>query len=204
MDAKPAALISLVTFRQNRRSYSDLSTRFPQLNPKDIYRSETPLFALLIGINGYKSESLAKLRGSTTDAAEFAEYLKDHLAVPASHVRLLLDEQASRSAIIDAFVSIRDDPRIKQGDAIFVFYAGHGGEAEAPTGWEAGGKGAKIQMLMPQNFSTEPGNEVTGIPDYTVAALLNQIAKEKGDNIVCLYTEYAFPEADRVCADCGL
>lgn len=59
-------------------------------------------------------------------------------------------------------------------------------------------------MLMPQNFSSEPGNEVPGIPDYTVAALLNQIAKAKGDNIVRLLIEHAFTETDRLIADRGL
>ena len=49
-------------------------------------------------------------------------------------------------------------------------------------GWEAGG--SKVQMILPQNYSAEEGSEVYGIPDRTIGALLNDLAKEKGDNIV--------------------
>jgi len=63
-----------------------------------------------------------------------------------------------------------------------IFYAGHGAETNAPAGWESGG--SKIQMILPQNYSAKTGNEVHGIPDYTIGKLLGDLAKEKGDNIV--------------------
>lgn len=160
---------------------------YPADLTEHFYSTDVPsLFVLIIGINTYTSSRLVRLRGPTTDARAFTEYFKEQLGVPDSQIQVLINEQASRQAIIEAFTALKNDVRIKKGDPIFIFYAGHGGEAEAPAGWEAGGKGAKIQMLMPQNFSDEPGKEVPGIPDYTVAALLNQIAKEKGDNIVSL------------------
>ena len=63
-----------------------------------------------------------------------------------------------------------------------IYYAGHGTEASAPPAWETGG--SKIQMILPQNYSAESGSEVHGIPDRTIGTLLEDLAQEKGDNIV--------------------
>jgi hypothetical protein len=72
--------------------------------------------------------------------------------------------------------------KIKRGDPILIFFAGHGAETDAPVGWEAGGP--KIQMILPQNYSADAGQEVHGIPDRVVGALLNELAREKDNNIV--------------------
>jgi Caspase domain len=103
--------------------------------------------------------------------------------VPSSQIHNLRDAEATRAAIIGAFCDLRNDSRIQNGDPILIYFAGHGGECDVPAGWAAGG--SKIQMLIPYDFGTEINNcNVHGIPDRTVAALLDRLAKEKGDNIV--------------------
>jgi len=79
---------------------------------------------------------------------------------------------------------VRDDPRIKIGDGIIIYYAGHGGETDSPPGWEA--EGGKTQYILPHDIKTKDENDIViqGIPDRTLASLINQIAKAKGDNIV--------------------
>ena len=140
------------------------------------------LFALVIGIDEYATAPL--LTGAVADANEVQRYLEYDLKVPSCQIRNLRNEEATRDAIIQAFSDLRIHPGIKRGDPILIFYAGHGAEAGAPPGWEAGGP--KIQTILPQNYCTEAGNEVYPIPDRTVGALLNSLAEEKGDNIVRL------------------
>jgi hypothetical protein len=43
-----------------------------------------------------------------------------------------------------------------------------------------------MQMLVPQDYrKIIEGQKVYGIPDRTIGELVNGIADEKGDNIVC-------------------
>jgi hypothetical protein len=134
------------------------------------------------------------LKGAVPDANAVQEYLENHLGVPSSHILNLRDAEATRSAIIQALLDLKNDTRIQTGDPILIFYAGHGGETDAPTAWGTGG--SKIQMLIPHDFLTVvDGSEVYGIPDRTIGALLDRLAKFKGDNIVSrpIPTDYLSP-----------
>jgi len=128
--------------------------------------------------------TVPRLAGAVADANEIRKYLENDLKVPSCQILNLRNEEATRDAIVQAFRDLQNHPGIKRGDPILVFYAGHGAESSAPPDWEAGGP--KIQTILPQNYSTEAGSEVYPIPDRTIGALLNDLAKEKGDNIVRL------------------
>ncbi|KAF8148655.1 hypothetical protein B0H34DRAFT_736447 [Crassisporium funariophilum] len=170
----------------------------PYLSPKDSFvkpiitrPSATPsntkprLFALIIGINFY--ENVRSLRGAVPDALAFKEYLETNLNVPTSHIHTLLNRAASRSAIIESFIRLKEDSRIDKDDPILIFYAGHGSEVPAPLGWESGSDSAKIQLLVPQDYCSAKGREIPGIPDRTIGALLNNIAEVKGNNITVVF-----------------
>ena len=77
--------------------------------------------------------------------------------------------------------------KIKEGDPILIYYAGHGGSANTPEGWpgwEVGSTG-KIELLIPYDYSLPEGRiPKHGIPDRTLGALLSDLASKKGDNIV--------------------
>ena len=123
------------------------------------------------------------MSGAVPDANVVQKYLEDDLGIPRSQIQNLRDAEATRSAIIQAFLDFQNDTRIQHGDPIFIFYAGHGGETDAPVMWNAGG--SKIQMIIPHDFGAIVNdNEVYGIPDRTIGSLLDRIAKVKGDNIV--------------------
>jgi len=115
-------------------------------------------------------------------------YLTDTLKVPADQIRVLRNGEATRSAIIKEFIELQNDPRIEKGDAIVIFYAGHGGETTAPPDWESEGK--KTQYILPCDIKTKDndGKDIHGIPDRTLASLLNKLAEVKGDNIVSEYS----------------
>jgi len=139
---------------------------------------ESRLFALIIGINDYTKST--KLRGARADALAVDEYLRTALSVPSNRITVLLDQGASRDAIINGFMGLRDNKEIQPGDPILIFYAGHGAEiVEEGTG--------KVQSIISQDYD---GISVHPIPDRTIGSLLAQIHAAKGDNIVSssLYT----------------
>jgi Caspase domain len=145
-----------------------------------------------MGINVYTSPKIDNLQGAVKDALNVKDYLEKYLGVPTSQIRLLLDAEATRSAIIGAFNDLIADQRIHRGSPILIYYAGHGGEADAPKNWEAGD--AKIQMLIPHDFHADiNGQVIYGIPDRTIGTLLSRVAEKWGDNIVCLpcFTMYS-------------
>lgn len=74
-------------------------------------------FALVIGINGYKS--LPKLNTAVTDATAVAETLRNQYGFD---VQLLVDPD--RATIIDAFDELRE--RLGENDNLLIYYAGHG------------------------------------------------------------------------------
>ena len=109
--------------------------------------------------------------------------MKNDLKVPPENIRNLRNSEATREAIIEAFNDLRDDPQIKKNDPIVIFYAGHGGQTNAPKGWDS--EGGKVQYLIPYDVETVVnGKTVHGIPDRTIATFLNDLAGSKGDNVV--------------------
>ena len=90
------------------------------------------LYALLVGINQYDPRSgVSTLRGCTNDARAMKAYLEARVASRAQlHVQMLLDEQATRQAIIDGFRQHLQ--RARAGDTVLFYYAGHGSQEIAP------------------------------------------------------------------------
>ncbi|TFY66007.1 hypothetical protein EVG20_g5083 [Dentipellis fragilis] len=135
-----------------------------------------------IPVPTYRSLSLPNLKGAVPDANHIQKYLEDELEVPPDHITNLRDKDATKADIIRELRALATDERIRPGDPIFIFYAGHGSTAKAPDGWEAGGP--KIQLICPHDhLEIVDGRQVIGIPDRTLGSLLSNIAKEKGDNI---------------------
>ncbi|KAF8436573.1 caspase domain-containing protein [Boletus edulis BED1] len=147
----------------------------------EVGRPSVPLFALIIGIGDYAM--YPQLRGAVTDAKAIKHYLEVDLQVSEDHIFTLFDKEATRTAIIEAFQKILDDERINKGDPIVIFYAGHGGECPPPLAWNLKGK---VQCLIPQDCEIT-GAEPLPIPDRTIGALIEDIAKAKGDNITVIF-----------------
>lgn len=79
-------------------------------------------WALIIGINSYPKAPLSYARH---DAEAIQKIILEKFNFTEEHITILLDEDATRSAIIESFLRLaRDD--IDINDRIFVFYAGHG------------------------------------------------------------------------------
>ncbi|KIJ30437.1 hypothetical protein M422DRAFT_53765 [Sphaerobolus stellatus SS14] len=111
------------------------------------------------------SFAYSSLEWAVPDAQTWYNYLVQKLQVPSQNIQVLLDKEATRRAIINVFYWLMGNRKMKIGDPILIFYAGHDGEADSSRG----GK-----------------QPVCGIPDRTIAALLDALATKKGDNITVI------------------
>ena len=160
---------------------------------------------MICGINDYKSSDFSKLQGAVQDADAVADLLVSNYHVPRDQICFLVDEAASRSGIISALDGLRTDPRIRFGDPILFYYAGHGSEIYAPEDREREVPGSTIQVLVPHDYCSESGLEVPGIPDRTIGSLLDEIAHIKGNNIVSFpFIEYFNILFNRIAKDGNL
>lgn len=176
----------------SRPSPSGKQTPHQQLAPQKATpipdKENKSFFALIIGINQYADALFPVLHGAVADAIAMRDFLKDILKVPESNIRLLTDSKAKRADIMKGFSDLQNDQRIKKGDPILIFFAGHGGETPAPDGWQTGDVEKKIQMIIPKDFcSNKTAGLVYGIPDISIGALIDGIEGEKGDNITVIF-----------------
>jgi hypothetical protein len=152
------------------------------------------LWALIVTIEEYKTRDHKSLPGAHKDGDDTTKYLQECLNVPESHILHLRDHEASRNGIISAFhTHLIDNPNIAKGDAILFHYSGHGSFMPAPPGWtvveEKTGDATKdnmVEVIIPHDEGLpdpKTGNPICGIPDRTLAALINKAAIKYGNNI---------------------
>ena len=151
------------------------------------------MFGLIIGIDKYESAEIRDLQGCKGDAQSMIDFLSHKFHIRSSHFLRLSDERATRSAIIDGFQKhLINNSHIERGDALVIFYAGHGSRADAPKGWVADNR--KVETICPHDERTtgDDCKEVFGIPDRTIGGLLRKLSFTKGDNIVRVISRFAF------------
>jgi pimeloyl-ACP methyl ester carboxylesterase len=137
------------------------------------------LWALLIGIDEYLAEQ--NLRGCVNDVEAMKIFLTDQLSVPEDHIRVLRNQYATRSGIIEAFQSfLINNPDIKYGDQLLVHYSGHGSQMKDHTGVEPDGYN---ETLVAHDSRT---SGIYDIPDKTLAVLLDRLAAQKGNHITVI------------------
>ncbi|KIM26650.1 hypothetical protein M408DRAFT_25142 [Serendipita vermifera MAFF 305830] len=174
------------TYTQSKPSRDSNHTEAKPVIETITSSSHPPLFSLIIGIDKYKNPSIIELGGAVADAKAVKSYLENSLGVPESQIKTLTDGEATRDAIIRSLLALKSDPRIQKDDPILIFYAGHGTTAKAPPNWAAGSD--EIQILLSYDAQSEDnGRMIYGLPDRTMGILLEQIAKEKGNNITVIF-----------------
>ncbi|TDL22051.1 hypothetical protein BD410DRAFT_840169 [Rickenella mellea] len=150
--------------------------------------SAQSVFALVIGINKYEIHDT--LEGAVADADAFARFLVEGLGVDNDHVMNLRDEAAKKADIVSAFESLKSNAKIQSGDAIIIYFSGHGARTPVPTEWtDWESNESQIEMICPVDIGSTPGEdgiEIGGIPDRMVGIWLNELSKEKGNNIALI------------------
>ncbi|KAF8150599.1 caspase domain-containing protein [Crassisporium funariophilum] len=145
------------------------------------------LYALIIGINHYPfgGHELRSLRGGVLDAILLEQYLTEALRVPQHRITKLHAESATRANILSAIQSFQQNPHIHHGDAIVIYFAGHGATVPGPRGWNT--ENGMIQLILPSDYNmSTPRGAVFGIPDRTIGVLLERLSAAKGDNITVI------------------
>ncbi|KAK0486549.1 hypothetical protein IW261DRAFT_1456027 [Armillaria novae-zelandiae] len=157
----------------------------PQLNT--IGRPPPSLFALVVGIDKYISNEIRNLSGAVADTDAVNDFLQGVLRIPKDQIKSLRNEEATRLTIEAAIKDLGKNPAIKKDDPIFIFFAGHGAEVNAPSGWPSAN--GKIQMLIPHDFITsgsDDSKQGQGVLDMKLAYLLADLAAKKSDNITVI------------------
>ncbi len=94
--------------------------------------SKPTLFALLIGIDDYHPDAqVPALSGAVRDAQSVADYLKKIKDPASKDITLLLNEKATRKAIIDHLRQLASVA--KPDDCVLFHYSGHGSREKAPA-----------------------------------------------------------------------
>ena len=65
--------------------------------------STNRIFVLSVGINEYKSEHIPNLLACKNDVNRLKEFLQEKLNIPDAQYKVILNEEATRSGIINSF-----------------------------------------------------------------------------------------------------
>ncbi|KAF8206536.1 hypothetical protein K438DRAFT_480287 [Mycena galopus ATCC 62051] len=144
--------------------------------------STIPLFGLLIGIDQYKSGALWNLESCVEDAKNVQRWLLKELQVPKDQLCVLFDKDATKDNIEKSFSNhLIRNPNISRGDAIIIYFAGHGSTIPAPVNWfHKGSVSGTAEVLCSYDFGH---GGVAGISDRSLHGMLADLSAVKGDNI---------------------
>ncbi|KAJ7201040.1 hypothetical protein GGX14DRAFT_571613 [Mycena pura] len=143
------------------------------------------VFALVIGIDNYESGNVWNLESCVDDAQKVRHWLRKDLKVPKDHICMLLDKHASKENIEKSFLRhLVHNGRIQRGDAIVIFFAGHGSTVPAPDGWfHQGSVAGTAEVLCSYDFGQ---HGVAGISDRSLHSMLQDLSAAKGDNVTVI------------------
>lgn len=113
------------TVHLTRKTTQTAAIIYEPLDPTNFSARNNPnAVALIIGIADYKRTTEAKY--ADRDAEYFADFARRKLGVPRSNIKVLTNENADLSDIIDATnVWLPNVTRSQKSD-VYVFFAGHG------------------------------------------------------------------------------
>ncbi|MEV5689684.1 caspase family protein [Micromonospora globbae] len=135
----------------------------------------TTLYALLVGIDAYRSPSVPDLRGCGADVEEVHAYLRTRTAPGVRlEARVLRDGQATRAAVIEALHSHLG--RAGENDTALFWFSGHGSRAYAPEWWHEEPT-AWLQTLV---CADSRRGGVRDLLDKEVSILLDTVARRAG------------------------
>ena len=111
-------------------------------------------WALVIGISKYADPAVVPLHFAATDAQQVGRAFVEHCAVPEENLTVLLDEAATREAILAALHHINQ--LAGPLDDILLYIAGHGTITADLDGDEADGDRLDEALLVFDSFACDP------------------------------------------------
>ena len=101
------------------------------LTTEDIYDNS---YALIIGIDKY--QNVQPLNYAVKDAESIQDILVNTFDFPEDNVKILINEDATKQSILQAFSDITTKAEDK--DRVLIYFAGHGDTYDLPDGGEMG------------------------------------------------------------------
>ncbi|WP_320064877.1 caspase family protein [Micromonospora sp. RTGN7] len=139
------------------------------------------LYALLVGIDRYRSPAVSDLRGCRVDIGDALAYLQTRTAPGVELDALVLsDGQATRAAVIGALRSHLG--RARSGDTALFWFSGHGSQAPAPQWWYA----EPSHMVQTLVCADSRHGGVPDLLDKELSILLDAVARRAGHVAVVL------------------
>ncbi len=133
-------------------------------------RELSELWILSIGISDYLRVN--KLNYADDDAVAVADYFRD-IGVPADHIDLLVDEEATVGAVRRAFGKLMS--RAKKAASVVIYFSGHG--APAPNQASLDGDGIDKYLLT---YEADPDNLYgTALPMDEIAGIFSRLASDR-------------------------
>jgi hypothetical protein len=107
------------------RLVADSRPAIPRLNPANVkVQQSRDAVAIIIGIENYRR--VAKADFANADAKEFYTYATRALGIKPENIKLLVDDGADLSDVLDAFQNWLPLKVNKGKTDVYVFYSGHG------------------------------------------------------------------------------
>jgi len=124
--------------------------------------------ALCIGINDYASPAIPDLSYAEADAREVADVLRALYGF--DDMTLLAGRQASKAAINAAIASLFDPGRVGPGDAVVIFFSGHGQTVKQGR--------SEVGYLIPQDAKLELARVVNPAPYRQYAVRMDDLRSD--------------------------
>ncbi|MEM7587490.1 MAG: caspase family protein, partial [Acidobacteriota bacterium] len=135
-------------------------------------------YALVVGINDYPS---SPLRGCVHDALAMAELLEQRISEEHLELEILLDQQATRQGVVDAFR--RHLGQARDGDQAFFFFAGHGSREQAPPELEHLEPDGMNETLVLQD-SRQIGSR--DLADKELGWLITELTRDHSPHVIVI------------------
>ena len=132
--------------------------------------------ALLVGINIYKPELGANLRGCVNDVENMHELLVNSFKFDPENIRVLVDERATKQGILDRLKWLFDGSKVD--DELVFQFSGHGGQIRDRNGDELVDQ--LDEILIPHDLDWDDP-----LTDDYLAALFKQLPKGVHLTMLC-------------------
>lgn len=127
-------LVGLIVFQLIRKKKEEGSS-VPDINVTPDTSGRPPIKkALLVGINKYKPELNADLRGCVNDIENIRDVLIRYYGFNPDNIRVLIDDRATKAAIVERMIWLID--KCATGDELVFDYSGHGSQIRDREGDE--------------------------------------------------------------------
>jgi pimeloyl-ACP methyl ester carboxylesterase len=142
------------------------------------------IYALLVGINQYDPASRVNpLRGCVNDVRTMESYLKERTSKEINcEVKTLINEEATYTAIVDAFRNHLGKVKGEQDTVLFCF-SGHGSQEPAPEEFWPLEPDRKNETLVCYDSRTDNGKDLA---DKELAYLIGELAKNNPHIVVIM------------------